>query len=69
LRSIAKALSWRFMGTVGTFCVALFITRKLEIAFQIGLVDTVLKIGAFYGHERLWGMIKLGRKIPPDSYT
>lgn len=68
LRSIVKALSWRFMGTVATFCVAFFVTRKLDLAFQIGLTDTVIKLAAFYWHERLWGLIKFGRKTPPDYY-
>jgi len=68
LRSIAKALSWRFMGTVATFFVAFIITRKPDLALQIGLTDTIIKLAAFYGHERLWSMIKFGRKTPPDYY-
>ena len=68
LRSIAKALTWRFMGTMATFFIAFLVTRKLDVAFQIGLADTVIKLAAFYGHERLWSLIKFGRKTPPDYY-
>ncbi|MBE0535268.1 MAG: DUF2061 domain-containing protein [Phycisphaerae bacterium] len=66
LRSIAKALSYRFVGTVATFFVALIVTRKMDLALQIGIAEPVIKLAVFYGHERLWGVIKFGRKTPPD---
>lgn len=66
LRSIAKAVSYRITGTVVTFFLALIVTRKLELAVQIGLAEPVIKLAVFYGHERLWSMIKFGRRHPPD---
>ncbi len=65
-RSIVKAITWRAGGTIVTFAVAWFITRQLDFAAKIGLLDTVLKIGAFYGHERMWNRLKFGKKKPPE---
>ena len=66
IRSIAKAMTWRTGGTVVTFAVALILTGKLELAAQIGILDTVIKIGAFYAHERIWIRLKFGKQEPPE---
>jgi uncharacterized membrane protein len=66
IRSIAKAITWRAGGTVVTFAVALILTRRLELAAKIGILDTVIKIGAFYAHERVWNRLKFGREKPPE---
>ncbi len=66
LRSIAKAVTWRVGGTVVTFTIAWILTRQFELAAQIGILDTIIKIGAFYGHERLWNRLQFGRPKPPE---
>lgn len=66
LRSIAKAVTWRAGGTFVTFAVAWAVTRKVELAAQIGLADTLVKIGAFYCHERIWNRLKFGREKSPE---
>jgi len=66
LRSIAKAITWRVGGTIVTFAVAWLLTKRVELAAQIGLLDTLVKIGAFYGHERIWNRLKFGREEAPD---
>jgi len=66
LRSFTKAISYRCTGTVVTFVIALAVTRKLELAAQIGVAEPLIKLAVFYGHERVWSMIKFGRKMPPD---
>jgi uncharacterized membrane protein len=65
-RSIVKAVSWRAGGTVVTFIVAWVLVGSLELAARIGMLDTVIKIGAFYIHERLWNRIGLGKQKPPE---
>jgi len=65
-RSIVKAITWRVGGTLVTFVVAWIITGSLSIATGIGLIDTVIKIGAFYAHERLWNRLKFGKQKPPE---
>ena len=66
LRSIAKAVSWRAGGTVVTFVVALVVSGKFDIAVKVGILDTLVKIGAFYLHERLWHRIGFGKVKPPE---
>jgi uncharacterized membrane protein len=61
-----KAVTWRAGGTAVTALVAWLFTGRLEIAAGIGLIDLVLKIGAFYVHERLWNRIDLGKQKPPE---
>ena len=65
-RSVAKALTWRAGGTVVTFVVAWLMTRRFDLAAQIGLLDTAVKLAAFYLHERIWMRIGFGRLKPPE---
>ncbi len=64
-RSFLKAISWRFLATLITFTVALVLTGRTVVAIKIGVLDTVIKIFAYFLHERLWGQIKLGKKLHP----
>jgi len=66
VRSIIKAITWRAGGTVVTFAVAWILTQEFKLAAQIGVLDTVIKIGAFYAHERLWIRVKFGKLRKPE---
>jgi uncharacterized membrane protein len=65
-RSMVKAVSWRTGGTIVTCFVAWILTGSLDLAAKIGVVDTVIKIGAFYLHERLWNRLDFGKIKPPE---
>ncbi len=65
-RSIMKAITWRAGGTVVTFAVACIFTQQFKLAAQIGDLDTLIKIGAFYFHERLWIRVKFGKLRRPE---
>jgi len=65
-RSIVKAITWRTGGTVVTFAVAWILTGNVSLSAGIGLLDTVIKIGAYYVHERLWIRVKFGRLKRPE---
>jgi uncharacterized membrane protein len=67
-RSIAKALSWRVLATVITATLAFVITNELEIAAKIGLADTIIKLGVYIGHERLWNRVPYGRQRQPEYH-
>lgn len=67
-RSLAKALSWRFLATLITAGVAYFITGEATFAIEIGLLDTSIKFLTYYGHERLWLRINFGRDKRPKDY-
>jgi uncharacterized membrane protein len=66
IRIIAKAITWRTGGTAVTFAIAWIVTRRLEVAAQIGLLDTTIKIGAFYVHERIWNRLSFGKPKLPE---
>ncbi len=66
MRSIVKAVSWRAGGTVVTFMVVWVVAGELSLAAQIGILDTAIKIGAFYVHERFWNRLSFGKQKPPE---
>ncbi len=63
IRSIAKAVSWRVVGTIDTFLVSYFVLGKDSIAeaSAITAVDFVTKMIFYFVHERIWNKIKWGR--------
>jgi len=65
-RSITKAITLRAGGSVVTFAVAWILTDNLSLSVGIGLLDTVIKIGAFYAHERIWNRLSFGKLNPPE---
>jgi uncharacterized membrane protein len=67
-RTFVKSLSYRVVGGLVTLTVAYGATGTLGAAAAIGLIDTVLKIGVFYFHERLWLNIDYGRVKDPEYY-
>lgn len=64
-RSFLKTVSWRITGTIDTMIISFLITRKLDWAISIGLVEVFTKLILYYFHERAWDRIKIGR-TPPD---
>jgi len=66
IRTITKTLSWRFVATLITFSVAWLVTGKLTFAVEIGVADTLIKLGAYYFHERLWIRVKFGKLRKPE---
>ena len=61
-RSIAKALSWRVFALAITTAVSFMLSESVAVAISIGVVDSLIKIGAYYAHERAWMGIRFGRK-------
>lgn len=61
-RSVAKALSWRLLGTIATAAIVWVFTRELTLSLSIGALDFALKIGLFWFHERAWDRVHFGRE-------
>lgn len=66
-RSLAKALSWRVVAWSITVAIAYLFTGKVAFALSIGVADSVLKIFAYYLHERSWMGIDYGRE--PQAFA
>ena len=60
-RSIAKTVSWRVIGTLDTVLISWLITGTLALAFSIGAIELVSKMGLYFFHERAWNNIKWGK--------
>ena len=53
-RHLAKAISWRFIGTVDTIVLSFFISSDINVSISIGVAETFTKIFLYYFHEKLW---------------
>jgi len=61
-RSLTKAISWRLVGSVASITILYVFTHQIVFALGIGLLDFVVKLMLYYGHERVWTKIKWGEK-------
>lgn len=61
VRSIAKAVSWRILGTLDTILISWIITGQIAMALSIGSIEVVTKMILYFFHERLWNIIKWGK--------
>ena len=61
MRSIAKSISWRIIGTVDTIIISWIITGTLTVAMSIGIVELFTKMILYFFHERIWNTIKWGK--------
>jgi adenylylsulfate kinase len=61
LRSIAKAVSWRTLGTLDTFVLSWIITGQIHLAMAIGGVEVFTKMALYWFHERAWNRVTWGR--------
>jgi uncharacterized membrane protein len=68
-RALAKATTWRLLATAITATCAWLVTGEVVYAASIGALDTVIKFGSYYLHERLWDRAMLGRAQPNCQRT
>lgn len=65
-RSIVKGISWRAIGSLDTFWIALLINHDSPTAaltaFYISGTEVITKVALFWLHERAWMRVKWGKK-------
>ncbi len=61
-RSIAKGISWRVVATSTTIAIVYFFFDRLDLAIAAGMIETVLKVGLYWAHERAWFKVRWGKK-------
>jgi len=61
-RSIVKGLSWRAVATTTTTVIVYVFFGRLDLAIAAGMIETVLKVGLYWGHERIWHKVRWGRE-------
>ncbi|WP_420582541.1 DUF2061 domain-containing protein [Reichenbachiella sp.] len=63
-RHLIKAFTWRAIAGLTTFILVVWIFKEdqgtLEKAGWIAIVETILKMAFYYGHEEIWYRINLG---------
>jgi uncharacterized membrane protein len=59
-RHLAKAVSYRFLGSLVTAAVVFFLTGNLNISVAFFALESVGKIVLYYVHERVWYHIGWG---------
>ncbi|MBX5493986.1 MAG: DUF2061 domain-containing protein [Bryobacteraceae bacterium] len=63
-RSLAKALSYRLLGSLSTAALVFLISRDFMLSMGAGVTDSLVKIVLYFLHERLWDHIDFGRQRP-----
>ncbi len=61
-RSIVKGISWRVVATTTTIIIVYVFFGRLDLAIAAGMIETVLKVGLYWIHERAWFKIHWGKK-------
>jgi uncharacterized membrane protein len=57
-KSIGKTISWRIVATLTTMTLVFIFTGKLILAFEVGLIEVIVKMILYYFHERIWSRVK-----------
>jgi len=53
-RHLAKAITWRIVGTLDTVLLGWLISGDFAVGASIGVLELFTKMILYYGHERLW---------------
>ncbi|WP_434637279.1 adenylyl-sulfate kinase [Sulfurimonas sp. NW7] len=61
-RSVVKGISWRIIATTTTVIIVYLFFGRLDLAIAAGMIETVLKVGLYWAHERAWMKIRWGKK-------
>lgn len=69
LKSVAKAISWRALGSLDTFFVAFLVTGHPGAAVGVAGFEVFTKTFLYYVHERAWATLpeKLAAWVKPKS--
>lgn len=62
IRTVAKAVTWQILGLISMSALAFWQTGSLRGAVSLAVSASLLSIGVYVLHERLWGRIRWGRK-------
>jgi len=60
-RHIAKAVTWRAVGTLDTIIISWIMTGNPFTGLKIGFSETITKMLLYYAHERVWIRVNLDK--------
>lgn len=58
-RHLAKAITWRIVGSVDTFMLSWLISGNPLTGLKIGFAEVLTKMVLYYAHERVWFKAKV----------
>ncbi|AOW21158.1 DUF2061 domain-containing protein [Urechidicola croceus] len=58
-RHVAKAITWRLIGTIDTILLSWLISGDPFTGLKIGFAEVVTKMLLYYLHERVWFKVKM----------
>lgn len=61
-RSLTKAFTYRFFGTLASFGITYLLTHKGSLAALAAALDVIVKVCVYYAHERVWNRVQWGRE-------
>ncbi|MFT6910096.1 MAG: adenylylsulfate kinase [Oleiphilaceae bacterium] len=61
-RSVAKGITWRAIATTTTVIIVYIFFGRLDLAIAAGLLESVLKVGLYWAHERGWQKLRWGQE-------
>ena len=64
-RSFLKSLSYRVFASIVTAVLVFIMTRRWLLAIGLGVLDSTVKLFVYFLHERMWLLIRFGRKAHP----
>lgn len=53
-RHVAKAITWRIIGTLDTILLGFLLTGDMKIGLKIGAAEMATKMVLYFIHERIW---------------
>jgi uncharacterized membrane protein len=59
-RHIAKAITWRIIGTLDTVLVGWLVSGDIAVGASIGGLELLTKTLLYYFHERAWYRSRFG---------
>ena len=68
-RSIAKALTYRVLGSISTAGIVAVLTGSWKLSAGAGAADMVVKAVMYFAHERIWNYIPYGRNESTSAYV
>lgn len=60
-RHIAKAITWRVVGTIDTMILAWMISGNPFVGLKVGAAEVLTKMLLYYLHERIWFRVNLSK--------
>ena len=64
--SAAKAVTWRFFGSIDTFVISYLVTGNMSMSVSIGVAELFTKSVLYYLHERAWMRVVWGMRLSPS---